>query len=195
MSTVGQKEIFTQRRVVAFFRDALGYAYLGNHRDRRDNANVEKALLADWLARQHGDKVFDKALDKLDKAVALGGNKTLYDANREVYDLLRYGVKVRPNIGERTQTVHLIDWANPGNNAFAIAEEVTIAGENARRPDLVLYVNGIALGVLELKRSTVSVAEGIRQHLDSQKKNSFARSTRRFNSSWPATTPKGCATA
>ena len=171
MSTVGQKEIFTQRRVVAFFRDALGYAYLGNHRDRRDNANVEKALLADWLARQgHGDKVIDKALDKLDKAVALGGNKTLYDANREVYGLLRYGVKVRPNIGERTQTVHLIDWANPGNNAFAIAEEVTIAGKNARRPDIVLYVNGIALGVLELKRSTVSVAEGIRQHLDSQKK-------------------------
>jgi type I restriction enzyme R subunit len=47
---------------------------------------------------------------------------------------------------------------------------VTIAGENAKRPDLVLYVNGIALGVLELKRSTVSVSEGIRQNLDSQKK-------------------------
>ena len=86
MSTVGKKEIFTQRRVVAFFRDALGYAYLGNHRDRRDNANVEKALLADWLARQgHGDKVIDKALDTLDKAVVLGGNKTLYDANRKPY--------------------------------------------------------------------------------------------------------------
>ena len=171
MSTVGQKEIFTQRRVVAFFRDALGYAYLGNRKDRRDNANVEKALLADWLARQgHGDNVTDKALDTLDKALALGGNKTLYDANREVYGLLRYGVKVRPNIGEQTQTVYLIDWSNPCDNDFAIAEEVTIAGENDRRPDLVLYVNGIALGVLELKRSTVSVAEGIRQHLDSQKK-------------------------
>ena len=64
-------------------RDALGYAYLGNRKDRRDNANVEKALLADWLTRQgHGDNVTDKAL-------ALGGNKTLYDANREVYGLLR----------------------------------------------------------------------------------------------------------
>ena len=40
----------------------------------------------------------------------------------------------------------------------------------AKRPDIVLYVNGIALGVLELKRSTVSVAEGIRQNLDNQKK-------------------------
>jgi hypothetical protein len=49
---------------------------------------------------------------------------------------------------------------------FAIAEEVTVAGNDAKaygkRPDIVLYVNGIALGVLELKRSTVSVAEGIR---------------------------------
>ena len=171
MSAVGQKEIFTQQRVVAFFQDALGYAYLGNWQGRRDNANVEKALLSDWLARQgHGGKVIDKALDTLDKAAALGGNKTLYDANREVYGLLRYGVKVLPNIGEKTQTVYLIDWSNPGNNDFAIAEEVSIAGENPRRPDIVLYVNGIALGVLELKRSTVSVAEGIRQHLDSQKK-------------------------
>ena len=58
----------------------------------------------------------------------------------------------------------------PGKNDFAIAEEVTVTAENTRRPDIVLYVNGIALGVLELKRSTVSVTEGIRQNLDSQKK-------------------------
>jgi len=54
-------------------------------------------------------------------------------------------------------------------NHFAIAEEVSIKGENKKRPDIVLYVNGIALGVLELKRSTVSVSEGIRQNLDNQK--------------------------
>ena len=55
-----------------------------------------------------------------------------------------------------------------------MAEEVTVAAANAKahgkRPDVVLYVNGIAIGVLELKRSTVSVAEGIRQNLDNQKK-------------------------
>ena len=64
----------------------------------------------------------------------------------------------------------MIDWENPSNNDFAIAEEVTVRGENTKRPDLVLYVNGIALGVLELKRSTVSVPEGIRQNLDNHKK-------------------------
>jgi type I restriction enzyme R subunit len=65
--------------------------------------------------------------------------------------------------------VWLIDWKNPLNNDFAIAEEVTIKGQHKKRPDIVIYVNGIALGVLELKRSTVSISEGIRQNLDNQK--------------------------
>jgi type I restriction enzyme R subunit len=105
------------------------------------------------------------------KATALGGSKTLYDVNREVYGLLRYGIKVRPDVGEQYITVWLIDWKNFESNDFAIAEEVTIVGEeNTKRPDIVLYVNGIALGVLELKRSIVSVSEGIRQNLDNQKK-------------------------
>ena len=106
---------------------------------------------------------------KLDKAASLGGSKTLYDANRETYERLRYGVKVQPAVGEQTVTVWLIDWENPADNDFAIAEEVTVAGRNTKRPDLVLYVNGIALGVLELKRSTVSVSQGIHQNLDNQK--------------------------
>ena len=79
-------------------------------------------------------------------------------------------MKVQPEVGEHNVTVWLIDWANPGNNDFAIAEEVTVIGENTERPDIVMYVNGIAIGVLELKRSTVSASEGIRQNLDSQKK-------------------------
>ena len=87
---------------------------------------------------------------------------------------LRYGVKVQPGAGENRVTVWLIDWQHPENNHFAIAEEVTVKGADAKastkRPDVVIYINGIALGVLELKRSTVSVAEGIRQNLDNQKK-------------------------
>lgn len=88
--------------------------------------------------------------------------------------LLRYGVKVKAEVGENAQTVWLIGWKHPKKNHFAIAEEVTVAAASdtahPKRPDVVLYVNGIALAVLELKRSTVSVAEGIRQNLDSQKK-------------------------
>ena len=171
VNPVGQREIHTQRRVAAFFCDALGYSRLGDWRDRPDNRNIEPGLLRDWLARQgHPSGVIDKALRELNQAAALGGGKTLYDANREVYGLLRYGVKVRPEVGGQHVTVWLIDWSNPDDNDFAVAEEVTVTGENAKRPDLVLYVNGIALGVLELKRSTVSVGEGIRQNLDNQKR-------------------------
>ena len=91
-----------------------------------------------------------------------------------MYELLRYGVKVKEGAGEQHQTVWLIDWEHPEANHFAIAEEVSVKGELTKRPDIVLYVNGIALGVLELKRSTVSVSEGIHQNLDNQKK-SFIR--------------------
>lgn len=101
----------------------------------------------------------------------MGEGKKLYYANKDVYQLLRYGVKDKEGAGELNQTVWLIDWQNPEANDFAIAEEVSIKGENKKRPDIVLYVNGIALGVLELKRSSVSVNEGIRQNLDNQKKD------------------------
>lgn len=84
--------------------------------------------------------------------------------------MLRYGLKDKDGVGEQKQTVWLIDWQNPEQNDFAIAEEVSILGENKKRPDIVIYVNGIALGILELKRSSVSVSEGIRQNLDNQQK-------------------------
>ena len=171
MSIVGEREMLTQRRVIAFFKDALGYTYLGHWKDCEDNSHIEEALLIDWLTRQgHSDKIIQKVLFQLSKAAALGGSTTLYDANREVYGRLRYGVNVIPEAGEKAVTVSLVDWQNPDNNDCAVAEEVTVYGVNTKRPDVVLYVNGIALGVLELKRSTVSVTEGIRQSLDSQKR-------------------------
>lgn len=170
MNTVGQKERATQNRVVKLFTKQLGYRYLGNLEDRPDNSNIDEPLLHTFLKRQaHPDTLISKAIYELNK-VAGDQTRSLYDINKAVYSLLRYGVQVKPDAGENTQTVWLIDWKNPLNNDFAIAEEVTIKGEHTKRPDVVLYVNGIALGVLELKRSVVSVSEGIRQNLDNQKK-------------------------
>ena len=170
MSPVGEKEKRTQERVVAFLRDALGYQYLGDWTQRRNNHNIEKERLIRWLRhRGHDDALIAKVRHELDKAAALSGGDTLYDANRRVYELLRYGVKVQPSTGEHNITVWLVDWDHPEANDFSFAEEVTVAARHTKRPDLVLYVNGIALGVLELKSSTVSVAEGIRQNLDNQK--------------------------
>lgn len=174
MSTVGQIEKKTQARVVALFRDRLGYDYLGNWIDEPDNRNIEVELLSTWLKKQGtSDTLINRALHELNKAAG-DTSKSLYDRNHAVYDMLRYGVKVRPEAGENTETIWLIDWKRPENNYFAIAEEVTVKGVDAKastkRPDVVIYINGIAVGVLELKRSTVSVTEGIRQNLDNQKK-------------------------
>lgn len=175
MSTVGQKERATQDRVVRFFQDQLKYDYLGNWEYREGNRNVETNLLSRWLKKRGvPEALIARTLRKLDMAAALGEGKKLYDANKEVYRLLRYGVKEKEGAGELNQTVWLIDWENIEANDFAIAEEVTVKGEHKKRPDIVLYVNGIALGVIELKRSSVSVSEGIRQNLDNQKK-SFIR--------------------
>lgn len=177
MTTVGQIEKATQARVVALFQQRLGYRYLGNWIDR-DNSNIDQPMLRAWLqARGVADTLISRALHEFNR-VATDSSKSLYDRNKAVYELLRYGVKVQPGAGENRVTVWLIDWQNPQANDFGVAEEVTVKGADlanaakaaTKRPDVVLYVNGIALGVLELKRSTVSVSEGIRQNLDNQKK-------------------------
>lgn len=169
MTKVGQIERATQNRVINLFTDKLGYEYLGNFIDKEDNRNVERGLLRKYL-RENGysDKLIERALYQLNKAVA-NQSESLYDINKEVYGYLRYGIEVRENIGENKKTIKLINWEEPFSNDFYIAEEVTIEGEHTKRPDIVLYVNGIALGILELKRSTVHVAKAIRQNLDNQK--------------------------
>lgn len=170
MSQVGQVERKTQERVVQLFREALGYGYLGNWHDGDRTSGIEVLLLtANLRARGYAENLITRALDRLQKAAAVGAGRGLYEANRDVYELLRYGVKVRPGVGQQTETVWLVDWENVAANHFAVAEEVTVLGHHTKRPDVVLYVNGLALGVLELKRSKVSVTEGIRQNIGNQK--------------------------
>ncbi|MFH1811037.1 MAG: HsdR family type I site-specific deoxyribonuclease, partial [Pseudomonadota bacterium] len=180
MSSVGQIEKKTQKRVVKLFsgepsEGGLGYVYLGSWIDHEGNSNIDEPLLREFLSgKQHyDDGLITRALHQLTKTAA-DTSKTIYDRNRAVYELLRYGVKVKPDVGEHTETVWLIDWKHPEKNNFGVAEEVAIQPvdptAHGKRPDVVLYVNGIALVVLELKRSTVSVTEGIRQQLDNQKK-------------------------
>jgi type I restriction enzyme R subunit len=169
MAEVGQKERTTQEKVIHFLSNSLGYQSYGNWGKRETNSNVEEEVLRSWLSRQgYSEKLISKALREVDKKSSITGAQNLYEANRAFYTLLRYGVKIKPEVGEQTVTVWLIDWENPENNDFGVAEEVTIQEKQTKRPDIVLYVNGIAIGVLELKRSTVSLSEGIRQNLNNQ---------------------------
>ncbi|ACV80900.1 type I restriction endonuclease subunit R [Nakamurella multipartita] len=170
MSDVGQLERKAQDRVVKLFGGQLGYEYLGNWGHREGNSNIEVGLLTQNLtARGYDSNLINRALDQLGKAASVGVGHDLYEANKDVYQLLRYGVKVRPGVGEQTETVWLIDWKDPEANHFAVAEEVTVLGHYAKRPDIVLYVNGIALATIELKRSIVGVSEGIRQTIGNQR--------------------------
>lgn len=172
MNRVGQTERRTQDRVVEFFREELGYRYVGNWKTREHNSNVEVDLLTKYLQeRGYDTTLINRALDRVQKAAAVSAGHDLYEANRAVYHLFRYGVKVQPGAGELTETVWLIDWEHPEANDFAVAEEVTVLGEHTKRPDIVLYVNGLALATLELKRSKVSVTEGIRQTIGNQSRD------------------------
>src|SRR6266567_4571668 len=169
MSDVGQPERKTQDRVIRLLHKQLGYDYLGNWKDRAGTSNVEVGLLSQNLrARGYDDNLINKAIDQLKKVAAISAGRGLYEANRDVYSLLRYGVKVKPSVGEQTETVWLIDWKSPQANHFVVVEEVTVLGQHTKRPDVVLYVNGIALVTLELKRSYVAVSEGIRQTIGNQ---------------------------
>jgi type I restriction enzyme R subunit len=170
MSDVGQIERKAQDRVVTLFRDRLGYHYLGNWEYREGNSNVDLQLLEMNLEKRgYGAIHIGKAVDRLKSDASLSGGRDLYEANADVYRLLRYGVKVKPEAGHVTETVWLIDWENLEANEFAVAEEVTVLGQHTKRPDLVLYINGIAVATIELKRSKVAVSEGIRQTIGNQK--------------------------
>jgi type I restriction enzyme, R subunit len=166
---IGQPERITQNRIVKLFKEQLHYDYLGNWEDR-NNHNIEEDELRKFLEQQGNSPVqINRAIAKL-KTTANNYNESLYTNNKNTYSMLRYGVPVQADAAENNETVHLIDWKNIEANHFAIAEEVTVLGNREKRPDIVLYINGIAVGVLELKRSTISIGDGIRQSITNQQK-------------------------
>lgn len=173
--SIGENERATQNRVVNFFkdRDILDYEYLGNLKDVANKNIIEDRLRAYLRLSGYSQKLIDGAVKELVKT-ADDTTHGLYDANRKVYSLLKYGVKVRENPEDSPRTVYFMDVVHPTNNDFAIAEEVTVIDRQEKRPDLVIYLNGIAVAVIELKKSSVSVANGIRQNLTNQRDSFIA---------------------
>src|ERR1035438_5607240 len=99
MNGVGQPESSTQNRVIAVFRDELGYRYLGDWTDRDSNSNVEEAILTAYLTKRgYTPAQINVALYKL-RTEADNHSRSLYANNQAVYSLMRYGVPVKIEAG------------------------------------------------------------------------------------------------
>ena len=162
-----------QDRIIELLRTKLGYEYLGNLSERENSCLDRQALKEFLVGRQKLEPAYaDRAIAELAKRMACPSQADLYSVNKEVYLTLRYPMPVATEPGKPMKQVYFIDWQHPLENNFSIAEEVTvrrqIAANGHRRPDVVIWVNGIALCVIELKKANVSVAEGIRQNYRNQ---------------------------
>lgn len=182
MVDLAKKERETQARVSKLFQNVLGYKNLGNLKDQ-ENSNVDENLLKAYLLEQNYSIDAIRLAVSSIKDITSNQAMDLFQLNSSVYSFLRYGIAVKESGKEKQTRVSLINWDKPLENHFYIAEEVSVIKDYAdssnkeihKRPDIVLYINGIAVAVLELKRSTRSINEGIRQNITNQRKDMIQR--------------------
>ena len=177
----------TQNDVIRLLQDELGYRFIGNLDEdmqqfdamnrvmpgkyrKMHNTNIRVNDLTAFLQRQGWTYAQAEQAYNTLRATASACHRynEIYTANENVYNMLTSFTTVRASKDKPLdKTLQFILWDKPEENDFAFAEEVSVlrdgASNDTRRPDIVIYINGIAVAVLELKRAAVSVAEGIRQ--------------------------------
>jgi type I restriction enzyme, R subunit len=162
------EQILTEEAVIDWFKQ-LGYEYKfgpeispGGILAERDFKDVilEKRLKG-ALKRLNPDlpeKAIDEAIYKLKKVEY----PNLEIANKEVYQMLRDGIRVEvedKNKNLRGRFVKVIDFENPLNNEFLVVNQFTVQGiERIRRPDVVVFINGVPIAIFELKNPTIEEA-------------------------------------
>lgn len=173
LDTIMDPEREVQNEIISLLHNVHGYEYLGNLKEQENRNILEDELKKFLIRRQHCTmKQAEEAIYKLQADAVCADVQHLYDQNKAVYHDLRYPTQVHDEDSTLSRQVSYIDWQHPERNYFGIAEEVTVRRDiddvKHRRPDLVVYVNGIALCVLELKKDSVSVADAIRQNIRNQ---------------------------
>lgn len=178
-----EKELKYQATVLKWFQDVLGYQYLGNLKYAKGQSvnsqgTVNSPILEDKLTSYlkgagYTDMQITDAVRRLKEAARLSDRKfvNLLDTNNRVYELLVSGISSKPSPDENDTDISYFNFKEPEKNDFYVAEEVTfidpLTTSNCR-PDIVVYVNGIAICVIELKRSIISLEEGIKQSLSNE---------------------------
>lgn len=158
----------------------MGYAYLspeqalelrGGAEGGRTSAVVLKPVLREYLLSrefQAGGDSFHLSpanVDKIISALLPPLRDGLIRTNEQIYDLLLHGITVTEFIhGKSTDcTISVIDWQTPGNNVFHVTEELAVAdslGTGTVIPDVICYVNGLPLAVIECKRPDLRTSDG-----------------------------------
>ena len=177
---ITQSEREVQNRLIKQVRTVHSlYQYAGNLKDQ-ENGNIREEVLRRFLIERQNlnDTQASETIKKLRDASTCAKAVDLYDANKRTYELLTSRIQVRQDHGKLSTQTSLINWDQPEQNFFEIAEEVTVKRNIEdvahRRPDLVVYVNGIALAVIELKKDSVSVRDAIRQNIRNQELGEIA---------------------
>jgi type I restriction enzyme, R subunit len=165
----------------------IGYTYLApeealQKRGGKRSRVVLEEVLAEQLQRlnqiEYRGRKHDFSATNIQKAVE-AISQFPYDAlsttSQALYDLITLGKSLEQTIegDKKSYTLKYIDWQNPANNVFHVADEFVIerlGSTQTRRPDLVLFVNGIPLVAVECKRPDLrdAVDEAISQHLRNQ---------------------------
>ncbi len=137
-------------------------------RENRDEVVLTKCLLPalEKINPELPKEALEQAVEQL---VRDRSHLSLVNANKEIYLLLRDGasVQVENRDGEyETETARFFDFANPANNNFLCVSQFWVVGEmHTRRPDVVLFVNGIPFMLLELKASHKSLVDAYHDNL------------------------------
>ena len=166
----------------------MGYIYLSPKEMTEYRGSTRQVVLKDILLKQlqklngfeykgteykFSAKNIARAIDDLDVTLHEG----LMSANQKISDQLLLGNSYSEELIDgvtKSFSLHYIDYKHPKNNLFHITEEFVVDRVNQqeqtkrRRPDLVLFINGIPFGVVELKKSSVGTQEGISQMLRNQ---------------------------
>lgn len=144
------------------YEDAVAIAPDGPDRRRAAYGEVVLADLLEDTARRLNPDIPEEALHAALKQVQMSETPSLIEENRRIHRLLVDGIDVeyrRADGSIKGDKVRLIDFANPANNDFLVTNQFTVVeGGYNRRPDVVAFVNGLPLVIIELKNAASGAA-------------------------------------